>query len=32
MTKGQFVYIYDAKHTPKLPVLCDEVACPRTLT
>jgi hypothetical protein len=32
MTKGQFVYIYDAKHPPKLPVLCDEVACPRTLT
>lgn len=29
---GQFAYLYAGKHPPKLPVLCDEVRCPRTLT
>jgi hypothetical protein len=29
---GQFAYLYEGKHPPKLPVLCDEVTCPRTLT
>jgi hypothetical protein len=32
MSAGQFVYLYDAKRPPKLPVLCNEVMCPRTLT
>jgi hypothetical protein len=30
--EGQFAYLYTGKHPPKLPVLCDEVRCPRTLT
>lgn len=29
---GQFAYLYAGKHPPKLPVLCDEVTCARTLT
>jgi hypothetical protein len=29
---GQFAYLYTGKHAPKLPMLCDEVRCPRTLT
>jgi hypothetical protein len=32
MGEPKFVYLYDANHPPKLPVLCDEVTCPRTLT
>jgi hypothetical protein len=31
MSEGQFVYLYDAKHPPKLPDLCREVVCQRAV-